>query len=189
MRISKAKAQENREQVVKAASELFRAHGFGGVAVSDVMRKAGLTHGGFYNHFDSKEALGAAALESAWAEMAAERARAADLGQLLERYLSRAAREAPGRACPAAALAGDVTRQPPAVRSVFAEGLEGMIQSVQAGLEGHEAERRGRAVALVAQMVGALMLSRAVPDDSPLANEILEASLKAALSAAVTAKA
>src|SRR5262245_36187102 len=112
MRISKAQAQANHERVVDVASELFRTHGFEGVAVSDLMRASGFTHGGFYNHFASKEALAAEALQSAWTQMAAERARARDLAQLLPSYLSQAARKAPGKSCPAAALAGDVGRQP-----------------------------------------------------------------------------
>jgi TetR/AcrR family transcriptional repressor of nem operon len=71
------------------------------------------------------------------------------------------------------------------LRGVFAEGLEGMIASVEAGLEGEGPARRARAVALVARMVGALMLSRAVPDDHPLANEMLDANLRAALAEVV----
>jgi TetR/AcrR family transcriptional repressor of nem operon len=181
MRISKAQAEENRGKVVAAASELFRARGFDGVAVGDLMRAAGFTHGGFYNHFDSKEALAAEALAAAWGEMAKERERAGDLASLLPRYLSDAARKAPGRSCPAAALAGDVGRGPDTVKAAFAEGLEGMVASIEAGLtDADPVTRRARAVGLVARMVGALMLSRAVPDDSPLAAELLEANLAAA---------
>jgi TetR/AcrR family transcriptional repressor of nem operon len=182
MRISKAQAQANRDKVVGAASALFRAQGFETVTVNEVMAAAGFTHGGFYNHFASKEALAAEALASAWDDMAAERERAGDLKTLLPLYLSRASRRAPGRSCPAAALGGDVGRAPGPVRAVFADGLEGMIRQIEAGLpEVDDGSNRARAVNLVAKMVGALMLSRAVPDDSPLAGELLEAVLKAAL--------
>ena len=184
MRISKAQAEANRARVVEAASELFRARGFDRVAVGELMQAAGFTHGGFYNHFGSKEALAAEALASAWASMADERARAGDLTALLSAYLSPAARKAPGKSCPAAALAGDVTRQPAPVRQVFADGLEGMVASIEAQLAPGEADgltRRERAVDLVARMVGGLLLARAVPDDSPLAREMLAAPLKAAL--------
>jgi TetR/AcrR family transcriptional regulator, transcriptional repressor for nem operon len=182
VRISKAQAQANRTRVVETAAELFRARGFEGVSVGELMGEAGFTHGGFYNHFGSKEALAAEALAAAWAQMAAERARARDLPQLLEGYLSGAARAAPGKSCPAAALAGDVVRGPAPVRAAFADGLEGMIASVAEGLpEGEPVARRERAVALVAAMVGALMLSRAVPDDSPLADELLAATRKKAI--------
>lgn len=182
MRISKAQAQANRDRVVDAAAGLFRARGFEGVAVSEVMRAAGFTHGGFYNHFASKEALAAAALAQAWREMAAERDRAGDLPQLLARYLSPASRRAPGKSCPAAALAGEVGREGAEMKTVFAEGLEGMIQSITAALPLREAASgRSRAIELVAGMVGALMLSRAVPDDSALAEELLQATLQGAL--------
>src|SRR3954454_164895 len=117
MRISKAQAQANRERVVATASELFRARGFDGVAVGELMQAAGFTHGGFYNHFDSKEALAVEAVGAAWTQMGEERARAGCLAALLPAYLSRAARRAPGKACPAAALAGDVSRQPDPVKS------------------------------------------------------------------------
>ncbi len=180
MRISKAQAQANRARVVETASALFRARGFDGVAVGELMQAAGFTHGGFYNHFASKEALAAEAVGEAWTEMGAQRARAGCLAELLPAYLSRAARRAPGKTCPAAALAGDVSRQPDAVKAVFAEGLEAMIASVEAGLPASEG-RREQAVNLVVRMVGALALSRAVPDANPLAAELLDAPLRASL--------
>jgi TetR/AcrR family transcriptional regulator, transcriptional repressor for nem operon len=184
MRITQAQAQANRDRVLAAASELFRAQGFDGVSVADIMKTAGLTHGGFYNHFPSKEALAAEALASAWGTMAAQRARASDLPQLLHAYLSDAARAAPGKSCPAAALGGDVRRQAEPVKAAFADGLEAMIASVAAYLPGEPDAARRRATALVTRMVGALMLSRAVPDDHALAGELLAANLKAALAEA-----
>jgi TetR/AcrR family transcriptional repressor of nem operon len=180
MRISKAQAQANRERVVATASELFRARGFDGVAVGDLMQAAGFTHGGFYNHFGSKAALAAEAVEAAWTQMGEQRARAGSLAKLLPAYLSPAARRAPGKACPAAALAGDVSRQPDAVKAVFADGLEAMIASVEAELPASDG-RREQAVNLVVRMVGALALSRAVPDDNPLTVELLDAPLRASL--------
>ena len=182
MRISKAQAKENRERVIGAASVLFRAKGFDAVSVGDLMKVAGFTHGGFYNHFGSKESLAAEALRSAWCEMAKERSRSRDLRQLLKSYLSRATRDAPGKTCPAAALAGDVSREPDAVRTIFADGLEGMIQSIQEQLaaEGHGSER-DRAINLVTRMVGAVVLSRAVPDGAPLAEELLDATLRGSI--------
>jgi TetR/AcrR family transcriptional repressor of nem operon len=181
MRISKTQAKENRDRVLRAASKLFRAKGFDGVAVNDLMEAAGFTHGGFYNHFRSKNALAAEALQSAWAEMAEERTRARNFEELLVRYLSHAARQAPAKSCPAAALASDVGRQPAAVKAVFARGLEDMIQSIAASLPPTaDFSARDRAVNMVARMVGALMLSRAVPDSSPLADELLDANLRGA---------
>lgn len=182
MRISKEQARKNRERILQVAAELFRERGFNGLTVSDLMEAARFTHGGFYNHFSSKDALAAEALAAAWTEMAAERARASDFSQLMTRYLSPAARRAPGKGCPAAALAADVSRQPTAVKAAFADGLEGMIRSIEEALPPTDsASRRDRAVNTVTRMVGALMLSRAVPDDSPLADELLTATLRAAL--------
>jgi TetR/AcrR family transcriptional regulator, transcriptional repressor for nem operon len=181
MKISKAQVKEHRDRVVGAASELFREKGFDAVAVGDLMKTAGFTHGGFYNHFRSKEALAAEALQSAWSEMATQRERARDMPHLLKSYLSRAARRAPGKACPAAALAGDVGRQSDAVKAVFADGLEGMIRSIQGALPASEVSARERAVNMVTRMVGALTLSRAVPDESHLADELLKATLHSVL--------
>src|SRR5262249_51463948 len=157
--------------VLAAASELFRAQGFEAVSVADVMKAAGMTHGGFYNHFESKEALAAEAPGEAWAAMAAPPARAAGGAELLAGYLCAQARPAPGKACPAAALAGDVRRQPAPVRRAFADGLEAMIASLEAQLPGEGPDRRRRAVALATRMIGALLLSRAVPEGEALADE------------------
>ena len=178
MRISKAQAQENHDQVVAKAAELFRERGFEGLAVGELMKAAGFTHGGFYNHFASKEALSAEALDAAFRLMDAERARAVSLDELLASYLSEAARRAPGRSCPAAALAGDVARQAPPIRAVFADGFERMVASVAERLAPTDAAR-GEAIALLCRMVGALALARAMPEGSPLAPEILEAALAA----------
>lgn len=181
MRISKAQAEENRNRVLAAASELFRARGFESVSVADIMRAAGLTHGGFYNHFESKEALAAEAVAQAWSAIAAHRARVADLSELLASYLSPAARAAPGKACPAAALAGDIRRQPDGVRRAFSDGLEDMIAELEVRLAGCPDTCRRRAVALATRMIGALILSRAAPDGTALARELLSANLAAAL--------
>jgi TetR/AcrR family transcriptional repressor of nem operon len=179
MRISREQAAENRERVIEAASALFRERGFDGVAVADLMRAAGFTHGGFYNHFPTKEALAAESLTRAFDDMAAVRAKSADMAEMLTGYLSKAARRAPAKTCPAAALAGDVARQPAPVRAAFADGVEGMIESFAAQIGGPDA--RARATALLAKMVGALMLSRGVPDDHLLADELLKSTLESCL--------
>lgn len=187
MRITKEQAEQNRERVIDAASELFRTHGFGGVGVADVMKEAGFTHGGFYNHFDSKEALAAEATRRAFDRMAAHRERARDLEEMLTGYLSRASRKAPARSCPAAALGSEAANQPDRVKAEFARGIEGMVASVQQRLGPYgltDAEARRRAVAIVATMAGALTLARAVPDDDPLAHEILAAGLEGCLAEA-----
>ena len=176
MRISRDQAQQNHDHVVTTAAKLFRERGFDGVAVGDLMKAAGFTHGGFYNHFKSKDELSAQALDQAFRQMDDHRARAESLDELLMQYLSEAARRAPGKTCPAAALAGDVARQGEPVKQVFAQGFERMVASMAGRLpEGPEA--RGEAIALLARMVGALALARAMPEGSELGGEILAAAL------------
>lgn len=179
MRISREEALRNRARIRRVSGELFRERGFDGVAVGELMKAAGFTHGGFYNHFPSKSALAAEAVRDAFERMAETRAGARNLKELTAGYLSRAARDAPAEACPAPSLGGETARQGPEVREAFAEGLEGLIAAVESCLpgEGDTAERRARALAVTARMAGALMLSRAVPDDSPLADELLRAGL------------
>ncbi len=180
MKISKAQAEENRRRVLAEASRLFRERGFDGVAVGDLMKSAGFTHGGFYNHFTSKADVERAALRTALDEIAAVRARARDLEDLLTGYLSEAARNAPGKACPIAALAGDAARADEAVKVVFAKGLEEMITAVSDRLP-ENLSRRSDAIDLVTRMVGALILSRATPAKTSLSSEILATALRSGL--------
>lgn len=182
MRITEAKARENREKIVTVAAELFRGRGFEGIGVGDLMKAAGFTHGGFYNHFKSKDALSAEALDQAFRTMDADRARAPSLEVLLRAYLSDSARRAPERSCPAAALAGDVARQSEEVKQVFAEGLERIIGSLVARLQ-DAPDARAAAIDLFARMVGAMMLARATPAGSGLGDEILSVVLRSCLEA------
>lgn len=180
MRITQAQAQENHDKVVQTAAQLFRERGFDGVPVGELMKAAGFTHGGFYNHFKSKDALAAEALDHAFRTMDEERKRATRLEQLLRAYLSEGARRAPGRACPVAALAGDVSRQPAEVKAVFEGGVERIIESIAERLPpGPDA--RPAAIAMFTRMAGALSTARGLPDASPLAAEILETALQACL--------
>ena len=185
MRISKEQAQANHDRVVDAASVLIRERGIEGAGVAEVMKAAGLTHGGFYNHFSSKEALTVEALGQGFREMSDERAKAPSLAILLKGYLSEAARRNPGKACPAAGLAGDVARQPDAVKAEFADGLDEIVGSLalrlaeERGLEA--AEARSRAVALFTRMVGATALARAMPQTDRRGSEILSLALGACL--------
>lgn len=176
MRISRDQAQRNHDKVVTTAARLFRERGFDGVAVGDLMKAAGFTHGGFYNHFKSKDELSAEALDQAFRQMDDHRAGVESLDDLLSQYLSEAARRAPGKTCPAAALTGDVARQGEPVKQVFAEGFERMVESM-AGRLGEGPGARSEAIALLARMVGALALARAMPDGSDLGQEVLAAAL------------
>ena len=181
MRVSREKAAENRDRIIDAASGLFRAKGFGGIGVADIMKAANLTHGGFYGHFASKDDLVAQASRRAMARAAANWSRVVagapdkPYAALLEQYLSPRHRDDPGHGCAFAALSGDAARGGGAVRKAFAEGLRPLIDILTNALPGlSKAARRRKAVAAMAALVGALTLARAV-EDQALSNEILEA--------------
>ncbi len=176
MRVSRQEAAENRERIVAAASRLFRDKGLDGIGVDAIMKEAGLTHGGFYGHFASKDALAAEATQRAIDHSSAWQARLTSLGELAMAYLSPRHRADRANGCPVAALGGDFARRGAAQRRVLAAGIAGQIDRIAALLKrGTAASRRRRAIAAYAGMVGALTLSRAV-DDPALAQEILAAA-------------
>jgi TetR/AcrR family transcriptional repressor of nem operon len=147
------------------------------VGVADLMAAAGLTHGGFYNHFASKEALIAEASAKGFLETS-ERYAGHDVARLINAYVSRQHRDARGKGCPAAGLSGDAARLPEGQRGVFGAGIGGLIDGLEASLAAASFAPEGartQAISLLAQAVGAVVLSRACPDRSPLADEILDA--------------
>ena len=171
MRVTKAQAQANRAHIVETASELFRERGYDGVGVADLMAAAGFTHGGFYKHFRSKADLMAEAA-ACGLEKTLANPEGLDVARFFERYLSREHRDARGTGCTMAALCGDAARQPDEIKATFAHGLEDLLALAAQGDEDpHTA--RAQMIDRFAHAVGALMLSRACPDDSPLADEIL----------------
>jgi len=177
MKVTKAQAQANRAHIVDTASTLFRERGYDGVGVADLMAAAGFTHGGFYKHFGSKADLMAEAASCGLAK-SADAAADMDLASFMSYYLSRQHRDAPGQGCTLSALATDAARQSDSVKAAFAAGIEGQL-AVSRSPEGQgrsstAEQARARRIALMAQAVGALVLSRACPDDSPLADEILD---------------
>jgi len=171
-RVSKQQSDRNRVAITEASSRLFRERGLDGVSVADLMAAAGLTHGGFYGHFESKDALAAAACARAFA-VSADRwkqrvAEAPDMNAaraaIIDNFLSSKSRSAPGQACPTATLAVDVARQPAGtpIRAAFADGLEdllGILQALHGG--GGGAEARRDALTDLATLVGAQILARA----------------------------
>lgn len=178
MKVTKAQAQANRAHIVETASGLFRERGYDGVGVADLMAAAGFTHGGFYKHFGSKADLMAEAATCGLEQTLAMRADL-DFAQFISRYLSREHRDTPGQGCTLAALCGDAARQPPPVKAAFAQGIEHMLaastpQDASAD-ERDQQERRAGIINAMAHALGAIILSRACPDDSPLADEILDA--------------
>ncbi|HEY9130172.1 MAG TPA: TetR/AcrR family transcriptional regulator [Dyella sp.] len=184
MKVTREQFAEHRERILEVASSLFREKGFDGIGIADIMKAAGLTHGGFYRHFASKDDLIDQASRRALLQGAAHWERIigdgnpapAALARLLQTYLSEAHRDASGKGCTIAALGVDTSRQQGAVRKTFAQGLEALVEKIAALLpERARAARRRRALAVFAQMVGALVMARAV-DDPVLSKEILTAA-------------
>ena len=177
MKVTKAQVQENRARIVETAATLFRERGYDGVGVADLMAAAGFTHGGFYKHFESKAELMAEAAANAFSKSAANKS-GFHAATFVKDYLSREHRDAPGKGCTFAALSGDAARQPEPVKRAFADGIENELATLERedGAVGKTARREARAqrIDTLAHVVGALVLSRACPDDSPLADEILE---------------
>jgi TetR/AcrR family transcriptional regulator, transcriptional repressor for nem operon len=183
MRISKEAAAANRARVLDAAARLFREKGVDGITVADLMKTAGLTHGGFYNHFESKEELASAAFRTAFADALARVARNAEqagtrgrdkvLAHYVERYLARETRDQPGVSCPMATLGTDAARHGPELRAEFAEGVRRYIDSFTELMPG-DGDRRAQAIAVLSALIGALTLSRACTGaDDALADEVL----------------
>ncbi|MGO4003916.1 TetR family transcriptional regulator [Pseudomonas fluorescens] len=177
MRVTKAQAEANRQHIVETASAVFRQRGFDGVGVADLMAAAGFTHGGFYKHFGSKADLMA---EASANSLCRSLASAENLGVqgFIDVYVSRDHRDRRDSGCTMAALSGDAARQSDEVKASFANGIEGLLQTLgqkfPSAAEAPAGEGREKMLALLAQAVGAILLSRACPDDSPLADEILE---------------
>ncbi|KQM67660.1 TetR family transcriptional regulator [Sphingomonas sp. Leaf17] len=176
MKITKAQSQENRARIVETASALFRERGYDGLSVADLMAAAGLTHGGFYKHFESKADLMAETAERGIAQFLGE-AEQVDVHAFIDFYLSRAHRDGRGDGCTMAALSGDAARQSTDIKETFAAGIENMLDAVERGRSPGDGDRhkvRAQAIDLFAHLLGAVVLSRACPDGSPLADEILD---------------
>ena len=176
MRVSREKAAENRQRIVDAAARLFRDDGFDGVGVDAIMKEAELTHGGFYGHFASKDALMTEAMAHALDRSMAWQEKLGSLSELVTGYLSDRHRADRANGCAVAALGAEVARQSPALRKTVTSGVRQQLGRIVSLLKrGTPAARRRRAIAIYAGMVGALTLARAV-DDRALAREILTAA-------------
>lgn len=180
MKVTREQAEQNRRRIVETAARLFRESGFDGVGVAQLMEQAGLTHGGFYGQFSSKEELMAEACAQAfhdtnqrWREM---RDRAPDqaLAAIASLYVSADHRDHPGEGCILPALGVDATRQGPPVRSVVTDAAKDLISLLAEVIPGRTAQaRREQALASCAAMVGAVVLARTMTD-AALSDEILE---------------
>ena len=182
MRVSRIQAAENRETVINAASRLFRERGFDGIGLKDLMKGAGLTQGAFYKQFASKEDLAAQAsrraLESAFTRWSAAIASKPEdpLGAVMAFYLTMGHRKEKMDGCPLVALASDAARQGSEVKASFEAGIKAHLEVLgRLVAETKDSEAKGKAMAVLSLMVGAVTLSRVV-NDPDLAQAILDAA-------------
>lgn len=179
MRVSRAQAEANRETVINVASQLFRERGFDGIGLKELMKGAGLTQGGFYKQFESKDDLAALAsrraMENAakrWSSVAAEST--TPLESVFDLYLSEGHREDVADGCPLIALGSDAARQSPEVRKSFQDGITAYLQALEAFMPPSSgADAKTRAMAVLSLMAGAVTISR-ILDDEQLSNAFLE---------------
>ncbi|WP_026618386.1 TetR/AcrR family transcriptional regulator, transcriptional repressor for nem operon [Ensifer sp. WSM1721] len=170
MRVSRAQAEANREAVINAASRLFREHGFDGIGLKDLMKGAGVTQGGFYKQFDSKDDLAAQAsrraMEQATRRWSAVAAASPDpFEAVIELYLSLGHREEKSDGCPLVALGADAARQSEKVKAPFQDGIQAHLQILEELMpEAESPEAYGKAMAMLSLMVGAVTISRILND-------------------------
>ena len=195
MRYSKEHKQETHAKIVKKAAILLREKGAHGIGVADLMKEAGLTHGGFYAHFDSREALVIEAFAYAmdrsterWRKIAEQTPPDKRLATIIQSYLTPLHRDDPGHGCAVPALGGEIARESPKTRKAFAAKLDQMIDMIGEQIPDlpRKAARK-QAMATLATMMGALVLAR-VAGQGEFSDEILGAGRDAALGGAAPKK-
>jgi TetR/AcrR family transcriptional regulator, transcriptional repressor for nem operon len=195
MRVTPQTRDAHRHALLRAAGRLFRAGGIGRVSVADITHEAGLTHGAFYGHFESKDALAAEAcrdeLQTAaqhWRDRVAAARSAGDdpLAIIARRYLSEANRDNLESSCALVALGAEVSRAPALVRAALHQGTEALLavleEEIPRARPGHP-DPRGAALAMLAAMGGGLALARALLPDLARSRAALDAALATALAA------
>src|SRR5215204_7735515 len=188
MRYSKEHKQETHARIVKKASVRLREKGAHGIGVADLMKDAGLTHGGFYAHFDSREALVIEAFAYAmdrsterWRKLAETIPPEKRMATIVETYLTPLHRDDPGHGCAVTALGVEIARESPKSRKAFAAKLEQMVEMLAEQIPNvpRKAARK-QALATLSTMVGALVLSR-IAGSGEFSDDILAAGRDAAL--------
>jgi TetR/AcrR family transcriptional repressor of nem operon len=185
MRVSKEKAAQNRQDIVTAAARLFRERGVSATGVDAITEDAGLTHGAVYSQFGSKEAIAAEAIRLAftgskrrWQRLAERKGVEKAFAAIVANYLSRDHRDAPGQGCVVAALGSEIARQPQSVREAFTEEFKNGLAFLAEVMPGDDSSGRYEdAIAAFAGMAGALILARAVSDET-LSDLILKTTAK-----------
>lgn len=173
MRRSREEAAKTRQEIIKAASTLLRERGLHGISVAELMSEIGLTHGGFYTHFESKEALTSEALDAAFGESmrqwssVLESARTKNgFTSLVDLYLTEEHLKDPGTGCAVPALGSEIARAGREVRESVAKGIGEMIEVFAKQMDDPLPERRReRAIVTVASLVGAIVMARCVNDE------------------------
>src|SRR5712672_71930 len=180
MGYSRAQKAKTHERIVKLASKRFREEGLAGIGIAELMKEAGLTVGGFYKHFDSRDHLVAEAVNSAFGgwkrrvEAAKSRASPVSYEKLIDEYLNEAHRDNPGTGCAFSALAPEIARSDKRTRSLTSEQVRNDIQLIATLLPGRDKRTaRSRAILIFSALVGAMSLARAVSNEA-LSREILE---------------
>ncbi len=195
MRYSKEHKLETHARIVKKASVRLREKGAHGIGVADLMKDAGLTHGGFYAHLDSREALVIEAFDYAmqrstvrWRKIAAQTAPDKRLAAIVESYLTTTHRDDPGRGCAVPALVAEIARESPKTRKAFAGKLDQMVGMMAEQFSDTSGEAaRKQAMAALATMMGTLVLAR-VAGSGEFSEEILGAGRDAVLGQAARSK-
>jgi len=185
MRVSKEKAAQNREQILAAAARLFREQGIGATGVDSITDDAGLTHGAVYSQFGSKEAIAAEAVSLAlsrskhlWDRMAERRGKKKVFPAIVEQYLSAAHRDHAGQGCVIAAIGSEIARQPRSVRDSFTREFKHSLEYLADLMrESNSSRATEDAIAAFVSMVGALIIARAVNDET-LSDLILKSTAK-----------
>jgi AcrR family transcriptional regulator len=177
-----SRKQLTHDRIVDTAAQALRAGGFSGVGVADIMKRAGLTHGGFYAHFASRDALLAEALDRAGQDSRARQRQTIDAAQargqsalraIVEGYLSERHLQAPEKGCPVAALASEMPRQADAVREAAARRVESLQRAIAESLPPGSPPETAAIVA--GQLVGSLQLARAIADPAKARRQLAAA--------------
>ena len=195
MRYSKEHKQETHARIVRKAAVRLREKGAHGIGVADLMKEAGLTHGGFYAHFDSREALVIEAFSHAmdrsterWRKVAEEVPPEKRLSTIVDSYLTAVHRDDPGHGCAVPTLGAEIARETPKTRKAFALKLEQMIDMMADQiLDVPRKTARKQAMATLATMMGTIVMSR-ISGNGELSEEILSAGREAVLGRAAAVK-
>ncbi|MBR0773654.1 TetR/AcrR family transcriptional regulator [Bradyrhizobium diazoefficiens] len=191
MRYSREHKQETHDRIVRKASVRLREKGAHGIGVADLMKEAGLTHGGFYAHFDSREALVIEAFAYAmdrsmeiWRKITDDVAPEKRLALIAENYLSTLHRDNPGHGCSIPALGAEIARESPKTRKAFAGKLDEMIEMMADYIPNQPRKAaRKQAIATLAAMAGTMLLAR-IAGSGELSDEVLKVGKDSALEGA-----